>query len=85
MRVGKKPGDRALVSALGEILLRMTYGGHCRYAVALPQGYRDVVSRRVSWRVARNLGLEVLLVGQGGEVERLTWRELKPLAKYRSR
>ena len=66
-----------LVSGLGEIVQRVKYQRHIRYAIALPDTYKDLVMRKIPWVVARKLGLEILLVDIKGKVSRVTWKELK--------
>ncbi|MDH2899971.1 MAG: hypothetical protein PXY39_03275 [archaeon] len=36
-----------LVSALGEIVQRVTKAKYCKYAIALPNSYEDLIRRRV--------------------------------------
>jgi hypothetical protein len=66
-----------LVSALGEIVQRVTRAKYCRYAVALPASYEKLARKHVPSVLAHRLDLEVLLVDQDGSVDRLTWKELK--------
>lgn len=65
-----------LVSALGEIIQRVTKAKYCRYAIALPSTYQELVMRRVPPMAARLLCLEFLFVESSGEVTRITWKEL---------
>ncbi len=66
-----------LVSALGEVVQRVTRAKYCRYAIALPSTYGDLVRRRIPWMAAKRLDLEALLVNSEGRVERVSWRGLK--------
>lgn len=68
-----------LVSALGEIVQRITRKKYARYAIALPITYRDLVYRRIPWMGAKRLGLEILLVAMDGKVTRVGWQHLKLL------
>lgn len=65
-----------LVCALGEIVQRVTKAKYCRYAIALPSSYKELVKRRVPSTAARRLDLEFLLVSESGRVERLTSKSL---------
>lgn len=64
-----------LVSALGEIIQRVTKAKYCRYAVALPSSYEDLIKRRVPSMAAKRLDLEFLLVSSSGEIKRLMWKD----------
>lgn len=68
-----------LVSALGEIVQRITRKKYARYAIALPTTYRDLVYRRIPWMGAKRLGLEILLVAEDGKVTRICWQNLRLL------
>jgi hypothetical protein len=76
MEKSRNPG---LISVLGEMVLRMTYGRTYRYGIAVPEAYASLIRRRVSWKVAQKLGLEFLLVKEGRGIRRLTWRQLRSL------
>ncbi len=65
-----------LVSALGEMVQRVTKAKYCRYAVALPKSYEQLVRRRVPAMALRRLDLEFLLVNNAGDLKRITWKEL---------
>ncbi len=66
-----------LISGLGEILQRVAYDRHYRFALALPESYRELVERRIPFVAAKRLGLDIVLVSERGKIDRLTWRELK--------
>lgn len=66
-----------LVSALGELLQRVKYQRHFRYAIALPEGFRELILRRVPWVATKKIGFEFLLVNEEGKVTRITWRDLQ--------
>ena|SRR5487761_771873 len=66
-----------LVSALGELVQRVTRAKYCRYAVALPASYERLVPRHVPSMLARRLDLEAWLVEKDGSVQRLIWKELE--------
>lgn len=66
-----------LVSALGEIVQRVTKRKYCRYAVALPASYEKLATKHIPPMFAHRLDLEVLLVERDGSVHRLTWKDLK--------
>lgn len=81
---GDPPGKNAdktrqgfFVSALGEIIQRVKHEHHYRYTIAFPETYREMVARRIPWAAAKKLGLEILLVDEKGQIERLTWMHLK--------
>lgn len=80
---GDKGSDKArhvsFVTALGEILQRVKYIRHCKYAVAFPESYMKIIQRRLPWRACKKLPLEVLLVNPKGQIRRLIWRDLKKL------
>ncbi|MHB1908333.1 MAG: hypothetical protein ACYCQJ_05605 [Nitrososphaerales archaeon] len=65
-----------LVSALGEIIQRVTKAKYCRYAIALPISYEELVKRRVPSMAAKRLDLEFLFIKINGSVERMTWKQL---------
>lgn len=65
------------VTALGEIIQRVTYARHCKYAIALPETYAELVQRKLPWRACKRLALEALLVNSKGQIKRFTWKELK--------
>lgn len=66
-----------LVSALGEIVQRITKAKYCRYAIALPASYEKLASKHIPSMLAHRLDLEVLLVERDGSVRRFTWKDLK--------
>jgi hypothetical protein len=66
-----------LTQALGQIIQRVRSNPHCRYAIALPIPFRELVLRHLPWPAAKQLKLQVLIVDKEGRVERLTWRELQ--------
>ncbi len=66
-----------LVSALGEIVQRVKYQRHCRYAIALPETYQELVMRKVPWIASKKLSLEILLVGSKGTIRRINWQGLR--------
>ncbi len=65
-----------LVSALGEIVQRVTKAKYCRYAVALPSSYYELVRRRVPSMAAKRLDLEFLFIDTNGKLKRVTWKQL---------
>lgn len=66
-----------LLSALGEIMLRVQEQKYCKYAVGIPESYREMVIRRVQWILMKKMGLDFLFVNTKGEVEKLNWPKLK--------
>lgn len=70
-----------LVSALGEIVQRVTRQKYAKYAIAFPYTYEELVLRKIPWVAAKRLGLEVLLVSNDGKVNRLNWQMLKTKIK----
>ena len=68
-----------LVSALGEIVQRVKYQRHCRYAIALPETYKELVTRKIPWVASKKLSLEILLVGSKGTIRRINWQGLKKI------
>ena len=72
-----------LVSALGELVQRVKAQRHFRYAIALPETYRELVLRRMPWAAAKKIGFEFLLVSEEGKVSRLTWRDLQSMATHK--
>lgn len=70
-----------LVSALGEIIQRVTRKKYVKHAIALPFTYKELILRRIPWMACKRLSLEVLLVNQEGLVIRLNWQDLKKTKK----
>lgn len=68
-----------LVSALGEIVQRVKYRRHCRYAIALPETYKELVTRKIPWIASKKLSLEILLVSSKGTIRRINWQGLKKI------
>lgn len=66
--------------ALGQILTRISPDSGYKYGLAFPDTYRDLITRRVHAGVFKRLDLHVFLVDRKGQVEHLTWRELKAAA-----
>lgn len=60
------------VSPLGELVQRVNVMRHCRYALALPDSYSEIVSRKIPYAAAKRLDLEALLVKDDGKIKRLT-------------
>ncbi len=65
-----------LVSALGEIVQRVKYQRHCRYAIALPETYKELVTGKIPWVANKRLSLEILLVSSNGAIDRISWQRL---------
>lgn len=75
----------AFVQALGQILSRMKYQGRNYFGVAFPETFRAKAIKRIPWQVAKKLLLYVFLVDKKGNVERLSWKELKVFQKQASK
>lgn len=74
-----------LVSALGEIIQRVTRKKYVKHAIALPFTYKELILRRIPWMACKRLSLEVLLVNQEGLVIRLNWQDLKKKQKEKTK
>jgi len=66
-----------LVSALGEIIQRVTRKKYAKYALALPETYKELVIRKIPWMACKRLSLEMLFVNTGGIVIRINWKDLR--------
>jgi len=76
----KHPSSRMEVNfvyALGQILLRMKTKSRNYYAIGLPKNYSKKVKSRLSSNICKKLNLHIFLVNSEGNIERLTWKNLK--------
>jgi hypothetical protein len=76
---GDKHHEVNFVYSLGQIVSRMKAGGTTRnyYGLGLPSACAKIASRRLPWQVAKKLLLSVFSVGPDGNVEQITWQDLK--------
>ncbi|HEY4474279.1 MAG: hypothetical protein A3D67_01830 [Candidatus Lloydbacteria bacterium RIFCSPHIGHO2_02_FULL_51_22] len=71
--------ENYFVYSLGQIVTRMTASGTTRtyYGLALPEAVAKIAKRRIPWQVAKKLLLYVFVIDAKGNVEQLSWKELK--------
>ena len=71
-------------SAIGQIISRMhtkrksRHGGY-NFSVAFPVSFREKVIKRIPFYACKNLRLSLFFVKHNGDVEKITWSELKKI------
>lgn len=69
-------------SAVGQIISRMhtnrksPYGGY-NFGIAFPVSFKGKVIKRVPYYACKHLRLSLFFVNGNGDVEKITWQELK--------
>lgn len=78
---GKIPqaNESYFVSALGQIVTRMTAGKSTRtyYGLGLHEISANIARRRIPWQVAKKLLLYIFAVDAAGTVKQYSWKDLK--------
>ncbi len=77
---GHSGNEVRFVYGLGQLVTRMKVVDAPRafnYALGLPIKVAKIALRRVPWKWAKKLTVDVLAVNESGKVQRYTWRDLK--------
>ena len=77
---GHSGNEVRFIYGLGQLVTRMKVVDAPRafnYALGLPTAVAKIALRRIPWKWAKKLTVDVLAINESGKVQRYTWKDLK--------